>query len=313
MKLSIIVLAYNVAPYLNKLLIELVKLNAEIIVIDDGSTDDTKAVGQSYGPKVNVISVENGGLGRARNIGLSYATGDYIWFVDGDDLINVKNMLAINHEMTGNPDLVVFGWQVMNEQGQHTGSGRDLSEESPYTTAVWNKYFKTSWLKEKNIKFPEGVLFEDMPFAFETFNASRDIQRIPMIGYYYRQRSGSITLSESGDQKRLVALEQLNNAIDKYSGWQVNTKLYQMVMGNWWYHVRQISQLDDQLLAWYRDWQLDFHQFTDLSYQMNWAKRKLLIYAIQHKNTDLISDLAKRNNKAVLRDMRNILMRVVFG
>lgn len=312
MKLSIVVAAYNVAPYLNRLLIELVKLNAEIIVIDDGSTDGTKAVGQSYGPKVNVISVENGGLGRARNIGLSYATGDYIWFVDGDDLINVKNMMTINCEITENPDLVVFGWQVMNDRGQPTGNGRDLSEKSPYTTAVWNKYFKTSWLKEQNIKFPEGVLFEDMPFSFETFHTARSIQRVPMIGYYYRQRPGSITLSESGDQKRLVALEQLNNVISKYSGWQANAKLYQMVMGNWWYHVQQMSQLNDQLFAWYREWQLDFQQFTDLSYQMNWAKQKLLIYAIHHKNTDLISDLAKRNNKAVLRDMKNILMRVVL-
>lgn len=313
MKLSIVVAAYDVAPYLKRLLPELVKLDAEIIVIDDGSTDDTKAVGQSYGPKVNVISVENGGLGRARNIGLSYATGDYIWFVDGDDLINVKNMMTINCEMTGNPDLVVFGWRVMNEQGQLTGDGRDLSEKSPYTTAVWNKYFKTSWLKEQNIKFPEGVLFEDMPFAFETFNTARSIQRVPMIGYYYRKRTGSITLSESGDQKRLAALERLNNAINRYSGWQINTNLYQMVMGNWWYHVQQMSQLDDQLFDWYYEWQLDFHQFTDLSYQMNWVKRKLLIYAIQYKNTDLISDLAKHNNKAVLRDIKNILMRVVLG
>lgn len=313
MELSIVVATYNVAPYLNELLAALIKCDAQIIVVDDGSTDETFDVCQRYEAIIEYVHVENGGLGRARNIGMRYVSGDYVWFVDGDDLINVQNVLEIKRRIAGSPDLVIFGWQTITNDGVFVGNGRDMSQTSPFTTAVWNKCFKISWLREHEFEFPEGVLFEDMAFAFETFNMARDIQRIPIIGYYYRQRAGSITLGETVDQHRIAALEHLNNSIQKYSDWQDNTKLYQMVMGNWWYHVRQMSQFDDQLFDWYREWKLDFRQFTDLSYQMNWVKRKLLLWAIQHKNTDMISDLAKHNNKAVLKDMENILMHVVLG
>ena len=92
-QVSVIVPIFNVAPYLKECLDSLIAqtyTNLQIILINDGSTDNSESIAESYlyDSRVELISVDNGGLSYARNIGLKSAKGDFIYFIDSDDLID---------------------------------------------------------------------------------------------------------------------------------------------------------------------------------------------------------------------------------
>ena len=97
-KFSLIIPAYNIENYIVKCITSILNqnyYNYEIIVVNDGSTDDTvKILENIKNNKIKIINKKNGGLSSARNEGLRHVTGDYIWFVDGDDYIE-KNALEI--------------------------------------------------------------------------------------------------------------------------------------------------------------------------------------------------------------------------
>ena len=92
-RLSIVVPVYNIEPYLAKCLDSLISENAsgyEIIVVNDGSTDNSRGIIEDYQKRTDricLLNMENGGVSNARNVGLAHASGDYITFVDGDDTV----------------------------------------------------------------------------------------------------------------------------------------------------------------------------------------------------------------------------------
>ena len=174
MKISIIVPVYNSSLYLDKCVNSLLSQtlsDIEIILVNDGSTDGSLDKMKSYkDARIKVFSKENGGQGSARNLGLSYAKGEYILFVDSDDYIDSNTCYDL-YEFANSKkcDIVVCDYyinennidrynKILNDHDTSEISGIDylFSEACP-----WNKLYKRSFLIDNNFSFPEGIMYED--------------------------------------------------------------------------------------------------------------------------------------------------------
>lgn len=180
-KISIIVAIYNSAPFLEKLLDSIINQtykNLEIILVDDGSPDNSGEICDEYANKdkrIKVIHKKNGGACDARNVGLNESTGDYLTIIDGDDwLENDYVEYMLNIAIKNNVDLVMTDnifttrdrTQVINDFVEII-SGEEAATKIIYPyipIGPWNKLYKTSLIKNNNIKFDvpwsgEGLYF----------------------------------------------------------------------------------------------------------------------------------------------------------
>jgi len=230
MQLSIIVPVYNVEEYLEECFESIIKTDvkeSEIIVIDDGSTDNSNQIIKTFqqkDPRINVIEQENAGLSSARNAGLKRASGKYVMFIDSDDLLFPETLnKAMENAKNSNSDIVVCDYfefeELSNVRYRHD---RAYLPEGVITDhelimnkifyldigfSVWNKIYKRSFLKDNSLNFKEGVWFEDLEFVFRAFFFARVISKENSVLVGYRQREGSIMTTVSGkvlDKKTIV-------------------------------------------------------------------------------------------------------------
>lgn len=213
-KISVIVPVYNVEKYLNKCIdsiLEQTFKDMEIILINDGSTDNSKNICNTYKQKDNRIKVihkENGGLSDARNVGIDISTGEYIAFIDSDDWVE-KTMLEYLYNLgnINNADIVQGDYieaydenctinkvseEIIKYDSQHI-LDELYGEKCTKTVVVWNKIYKRELFKE--IRFPKGKLHEDEFTTYKLFHRANLIIDTNKTIYYYRQREGSITNS----------------------------------------------------------------------------------------------------------------------
>lgn len=203
-KVSVIVPVYNVEKYLGQCIESIEKQTyncIEIIIIDDGSTDKSLAIARQYEKKFNniiVISQKNGGQGSARNTGLKNATGDYISFVDSDDLIDsnmYKDMLNLLLEY--DLDMVECSYQEFSNKekgyiyksGTNDNvlySGPEYYENNPLLSPC-NKLYKFDFLKEVGFSCTENRFAEDVYDITYLFLKCKKIMRLDKCFYFYRR------------------------------------------------------------------------------------------------------------------------------
>lgn len=217
MTFSIIIAAYNVASYISRTIescisqINIDKREYEVIVIDDGSKDDTGAIIDQYNSLSNlrIVHQPNGGLSRTRNVGIEMARGEFVLFLDGDDWFIPETLSLLKQKIT-NVDLVIFPmvyWysrdeNVVRHYGLHAGVIYTPSQFLKNTLGCQqlniipapNKCYKRSILIENRQLFLEGILHEDNPYFADTVKNFKRITYIDIGLYVYRQlREGSIT------------------------------------------------------------------------------------------------------------------------
>ena len=208
--ISIIVPVYNVKPYLDECVRSVVQQtyrDIEIILVDDGSVDDSSAICDEWANKdsrVKVLHNKNQGLSAARNAGIDIACGEYIYFVDSDDYI--KRELCAEamrfFEETG-ADIVAFNFYEVHEDGtlsipRHNHCGGMLTAYEALSqlvhdnlrTHAWSKVYKRELFA--NIRFPVGYHCEDIGTIYKLFMSANTIYVLDDKLYYYRQRQGSI-------------------------------------------------------------------------------------------------------------------------
>ena len=206
-KISLIVPVYNVEAYLEGCLNSLtqqegdIKNEYEIIIVNDGSTDSSLEIINKYdwkGCNHIVISQENKGLSGARNTGLQYANGEYIWFIDSDDVIN-KNALYTLLKFTQNSiDIINIGYcEVLNGKLSKEYYPIEITEDNKYTVTAscvpaQFHIFRHSFIKENNIIFFEGIYHEDMEFTPRCAYLAKTVFSIQEALYKYQIRKGSI-------------------------------------------------------------------------------------------------------------------------
>lgn len=210
-KLSIIVPIYNKEKYLNKSLVSLKEQtykNIEVILIDDGSIDNSKEICMKFCTEDNRFKYyykKNGGVASARNLGLEKATGDFIGFVDPDDYIEYcMYEIMMEEAKTNSLDIVGCGINIIqNNKIEKITAPNDfqlhpndaishlLKWDNVVTPYLWNKIFRRSILK--NIKFNELLkVGEDIPFIFEAIINSSEYVHLHNYLYNYVKNEDSL-------------------------------------------------------------------------------------------------------------------------
>lgn len=212
MKLSIIIPAYNAEAYLPQCLDSILAQehkDCEVIVVDDGSTDGTAALLERY-PDVKVVHQENHGMSTARNRGLDEARGEYILFVDSDDLLTAGALETLVAELSGE-DIIAFNAKKLHdatgEQTYHptirepeTTDGwtyfcrHRLEATDIHFVCIWQRTYRRQFLIDNNLRFADGILrAEDDLFTTQAMLAAKTLRTITPCLYIYRIRANSIT------------------------------------------------------------------------------------------------------------------------
>ena len=218
---SVIIPAYNIEDYIGRCLDSIISQtykNLEIIVVDDGSRDHTGEILDNYAKKdrrIKVIHKENGGVSSARNKGIEAAEGDYIGFIDGDDLIEPENadIAHCGYQMVF-PDRVDYYHNTGKKKIQTTEEGlKDLLSGEIIEPGLVNKLYKKELIK--NCRLDETVkINEDLLMNYQLFKLSQKSVYYDITPYSYMIRSSSATGVNSLITKREDSLRVLNQIKD---------------------------------------------------------------------------------------------------
>lgn len=207
--LSIIVPVYNRETYLRRCLESLMNQTMEeieVLVIDDGSTDQTPQIldefQQANPDRIRSFRTENRGPAEARNYGMKNAKGKYITFVDSDDYVEKDAYEKIcNMALEENADVIcapAYRWE--DEECQIIGycpeEERDKTSIIYYTTgSLWNKLFRKEFLKEKGLKVPDLVISEDLSFVMAAMTWAEKLCYVDYAYYHYELSENSLSLA----------------------------------------------------------------------------------------------------------------------
>ena len=220
-RISVIVPVYNVADYLPQCLDSILSQDhedLEVILIDDGSTDDSGRICDRYAaadPRVRVIHQENAGAAAAKNAGLRVATGEYLSFVDSDDYLEPKvygYMLSVLGRCGA--DAAQFGFRNVyrtrreehpSAPGRQVVSGKDflIRFNHDWTCALlWNKLYRRGLFD--GIFFEEGHKIDDEYFTYQGFLNAGKVVCDERIVYNYRRRASSVMCSPQAAAQRVM-------------------------------------------------------------------------------------------------------------
>lgn len=220
-KVSVIIPVYNVENYLRKCLDSLVNQtlkDLEIIVVNDGTTDNSQEIIDEYVKKYpkKVVSIiqENGGQGTARNTGLLHAKGEYIGYVDSDDYVE-ENMYEELYKKAKeeDSDIVICGNNVVKENYDFLSKEEVDKEFLLGKMAVWNKIYKKNIIVDNKIQFRSKVWYEDLDFTMKVYFSSKKISYVDKPLYNYLLREGS-TMNNNNIKRNLELIQAFDSLID---------------------------------------------------------------------------------------------------
>lgn len=209
-RLSIIVPIYKVEKYIHRCLESIFRQGIsdedfEVILVNDGTPDKSMEVIADIinaHQNIHIIEQQNQGLSMARNNGMAHATGEYILFVDSDDLL-VENILPVLFEkaIESKADLIVADYLEVNDNDindipvytnkairviEKSGEELFLEDIDPHDCHVWHSLYKRDFLLQNGITFVPGIFFEDVPFTHECAIKAKKCLRIYAPMYIYR-------------------------------------------------------------------------------------------------------------------------------
>ncbi len=225
-KISVIVPVYNVEPYVQECLDSILNQTLreiEVICIDAGSSDNSASLLREIAKTDDRVTFQEGfgrlDAGAARNIGLNLAKGEYLSFLDSDDLFHPRMLEAAYEKITAeNADIVVFSAQQLN---MRTGTltpmpwslkTKNCPRHSPFSPKAmpkylfdsfqnwaWNKLFRADFIKTHNISFQSIARTNDMAFTCEALALAERISILPKIYATYRVGTGT-SLQQTNDR-----------------------------------------------------------------------------------------------------------------
>ncbi len=198
--ISIIVPIYNAEKFVNKCvdsLLRQTKEEIELILINDGSTDNTDKILREYKDKrIKYFKNKNQGIGKTRNFGIDKAKGKYLMFIDSDDYIEKDTCEKLfNKAENSKLDLVICNFYKIYDNGEvediilPSFKNTTLKETPSLIRTInlspWNKLYKTSLIKDNNIRFIENLKYEDAPFVSLAFEKAKKIGKVDEFLNYY--------------------------------------------------------------------------------------------------------------------------------
>lgn len=220
--ISVVVPVYNVEKHVEKCVMSIINqtyLNLEIILVDDGSTDNSYIICESLAKRdsrISVIHKEHAGLASARNKGLEYVHGEYVGFVDSDDWIESDTYEMMYYAASAHPNYIITsGRYNVNEITNEKTPQFELTTEQIWsrTDAIrcfltWNnmdasvcdKLFPVKLIS--GLSFPNGLVSEDVVFTYQSLERCDGVIHIGQCKYNYLQRDGSLTHSDFSDKSK---------------------------------------------------------------------------------------------------------------
>lgn len=204
MKVSVIIAAFNAQHYLKETLDSIKEQSIddlEVILVDDGSTDDTLKIAREYARQysaLKVLSQKNSGPAAARNLGMQKAKGDYLFFLDADDLLAKDALLKLYERAKEmDADLVIGKYDIFNEYTHYPVTNLDNLVKEDFifkydtrilwTFTLWNKLFRHSTIRENGLSFPDLSYSEDGVFTMNMVFHSERITGLNEIVLHYRR------------------------------------------------------------------------------------------------------------------------------
>ncbi|QOD85853.1 glycosyltransferase family 2 protein [Weissella viridescens] len=226
-KFSIIMTAFNAEAFLREALTSVFDQSYtefELLVVNDASNDGTQAILDGYSNENRLkvyVNKQNKGMATSRNFAMSKVSGQYVLFMDADDLLD-NNLLHEANQIieSDRADLIIFDYERFSEnkrQKIETGT----TYEKMYT-AVWNKVYEANLLT--GIKFPEySKLGEDLAVALITRYRAERVVHLSYVGYYYRQVIGSASHKQE-IKAHIDAVAVIKNILEGYPTIASNAK-----------------------------------------------------------------------------------------
>ena len=212
-KISVVVPVYNAEPFLKEAMESVLNqtfANFEMVCVNDGSTDNSLEmlnVFASNDERVKVISKPNGGCGSARNMGIDNANGEYIYFFDPDDYIEVETFEKLYKKAQQNDsDIVICNFIQFRDSESNYKTGFSFEKDLPNVDlsnyvcdyqgvkkyilnsyfAPWFKLYKKEFIEKNHFRFDLGIAFDDVPFHVKTMLKASKISFVPECFYHYR-------------------------------------------------------------------------------------------------------------------------------
>ena len=230
-KVSVVIPIYNVEQYLTKCLDSVINQthkNLEIICVNDCSTDSSVKILEDYAKKderIKIVNRENnGGLSTARNSGLNKATGEYVYFIDSDDWIDldyiekmVQKIEEYNLDMVANTNITKesetnsepFFWQRYTKKDKNGEFLDKISAINNSQCMIWCHLYRREFLTKNNLSFPEGYIHEDEYFQHISKNLIENLYIFYGPSYHYWQRQNSIMMSRKSKIEPYVKIFSL--------------------------------------------------------------------------------------------------------
>lgn len=318
---SIILPCYNVENYLSRAIESVLNQtnpNFELLVVIDGSPDNSKKIAEEFAQKDNRIKVfekENGGLSDARNYGLERASGEFIYFMDSDDWIE-PNLLEDNLKIIENEnlDFIIFGYiqDDENDHGKLVASHEVLPKIDKLVKGdpnisidihhiglmgyAWNKVYRKSFLDEHNFRFIKGIsLVEDILFNAPIYSISQKIVFNPKAYYHYFNRP-VVTLMKTFHENSFELKKRKNLVLEQFfDEWEIknsNQILAHLQIQGIRYCIHNLFSFKNQL---------NFKQkikYIDQMYNDEMTRTYIKQYKANNKNAKLYKYLI--NNKMSL-------------
>ena len=199
--ISVIVPIYNAEAYLAKCiesLIHQLHTALQIILINDGSTDQSMAIAEHYAQqdaRIQVYShLTNQGQSAARNLGLLHATGEFISFVDADDYID-NDFYSYMLQHIGNLDCVQIGYRRVTKQGEILM--QKLPKHFHQFTSPCMRLYRHQVFTQHHLTFPTGMIYEDVIFSLDFWATKPTYKMLPYTGYNYFANINSTTATRN--------------------------------------------------------------------------------------------------------------------
>ena len=272
--IGVVVPAYDVAAYLPDCLDSLLAQThsaLDVVVVDDGSPDDSGAIAEEYAgrdPRVRVVHTENRGLGAARNEGLRHVRGDLVAFADSDDVVppDAYAVLLRHLRRTGS-DLVtgsIAWWEgdALTEppwmRRLHRERRAVVIDQHPEILGdvfAWNKLFRRDFWDGNDLSWPEGVRYEDQPTTTLAYLRARQFGVVPDVVYHWRIRTDGTSITQQRAslqdlEDRWTTKRLARASVEEYGSAKVSAVFHDRVLpGDLHRYFVLIPGCDD---AWYR-------------------------------------------------------------
>lgn len=235
-KVAVIIPAYNAAAYIASCLESILSQNypnLEVLVVNDGSTDDTAAIVSSIAqddPRVLLKSVPNAGPASARNYALDAIEkhADYIMFCDADDLMEQNAVQMAVSEANSGADVVIMGFNIVEPDQSRSSYSEQTAWYYPNTLGlqlgnlykanllnqVWGKLFRAELIEKNHIRFPDYRWGEDRFFVFDCLSCAKSISVLSATGYLYIMYPGTLINSYQANKAEVcVRIDQRVNRL----------------------------------------------------------------------------------------------------